>query len=473
MNSSISGKTQDIDWNQLAADFQRMGIIIIQDTDHVKKLSQDYFHYSPILIEELDGNYGDLVVRPETEEQVLWVISECAKRKIPITVRGGGTGGYGQAVPLKGGVILDTTKFNKVLSITDGSVTVQAGARILTLQEAVWQTGQDIMIFPSTRKIATIGGFISGGSGGIGSVQHGMLREEGVIRRLRVATMEPVPRVIDVTGPDINKVHHAWGINGIVLDIELTLVPKQEWIHSLRCFNEYGQAYDFAWEITKRLDIVKQQVTTIDARITTYIDQVAAIVPEGKHIACVIVSESYLAEYRIIADSHGGTEVMELNETEIREQKLLPLNEFAFVHTILQVRRKVPSATYAQILFPPPRDTKKIKHFIEYFGDEVLMHHEFNIVQGEVITYAVPVLFVKSNDRIHAIQNYFEEHDCPVSNAHNYILEEGGMKSLDYSQLAIKKQYDPEGLLNPGKSRAWYQVKDMTPEEINSLQEKT
>ena len=66
-------------------------------------------------------------------------------------------------------------------------------------------------MFSSTWATATIGGFIAGGSGGVGSCTWGSLRDLGNIIRLRVVTMEAEPRVLELTGDDIQKANHAMG----------------------------------------------------------------------------------------------------------------------------------------------------------------------------------------------------------------------------------------------------------------------
>ncbi|MGK7958251.1 MAG: FAD-binding oxidoreductase, partial [Crocosphaera sp.] len=83
---------------------------IITDPHQITKLSLDYYHFSPILQKQLQDKRGDVVIRPTTEEEVLQVAQTCVQYKVPLTVRGAGTGNYGQCIPLEGGVILDMTK---------------------------------------------------------------------------------------------------------------------------------------------------------------------------------------------------------------------------------------------------------------------------------------------------------------------------------------------------------------------------
>ena len=57
---------------------------------------------------------ADVVVQPRSEEEIAAVVAAAVRHRIPLTIRGGGTGNYGQSVPLKGGVLVDMTGFNKV-----------------------------------------------------------------------------------------------------------------------------------------------------------------------------------------------------------------------------------------------------------------------------------------------------------------------------------------------------------------------
>ncbi len=68
--------------------------------------------------------------------------------------------------------------------------------------------------YPSTIVKASLGGFLGGGSGGIGSVAHGGLRDFQTVRAIEVVTMEPEPRVMLHEGEAVHEILHAWGTNG-------------------------------------------------------------------------------------------------------------------------------------------------------------------------------------------------------------------------------------------------------------------
>ena len=87
---------------------------IIESQSEVKRLSKDFYNYSPILTEKLDGCIADLVVRPSDHIALKKVAEICWEFSIPLTLRGSGTGNYGQAVPLFKGVVMQMTQFNKL-----------------------------------------------------------------------------------------------------------------------------------------------------------------------------------------------------------------------------------------------------------------------------------------------------------------------------------------------------------------------
>ena len=81
---------------------------------------------------------------------------------------------------------------------------------------------------PSTKRTATIGGFVAGGSGGIGSVTYGGLREHGNILAARVVTVEEEPRVIELRGDAAQKINRAYGTTGIITALEIAARARLE-----------------------------------------------------------------------------------------------------------------------------------------------------------------------------------------------------------------------------------------------------
>src|SRR6516225_1402165 len=238
------------------------GVPVITDPVAVRRRSRDFFWYSPILNEELNGKSADVIVAPRDEADIVRVVAACARRRIPITVRAGGTGNYGQAVPLEGGVLLDVTGLSAVEWHRPGIVRAQAGAKMHDIDAMTRPAGWELRMHPSTKRTATIGGFVAGGSGGIGSVTYGGLREPGNILAARIVTAEEQPRVVELRGDAAQKINRAYGTTGIITALEMPLAPAWNWIDVIVVFNDFISAVRFGQElaladgVTKKLDSV-------------------------------------------------------------------------------------------------------------------------------------------------------------------------------------------------------------------------
>jgi len=153
----------------------------------VDRLSHDFYWYSPVLRPLLADKCGDVVVQPISVEEVLAVLRFAGKNGTPVTVRGAGTGNYGQCVTLEGGIVLDLSLMDKLEGITsDGVAICQPGLRLAVLETEARKAGWELRMYPSTLAKASVGGFLAGGSGGIGSVRHGGLRDFDTVRAFEV-----------------------------------------------------------------------------------------------------------------------------------------------------------------------------------------------------------------------------------------------------------------------------------------------
>jgi FAD/FMN-containing dehydrogenase len=260
-------------WPALVADLNSLSHGLDQSATARSKAAADYHWYSPVLAERLAGRLPQGVVRPTDVAEVVQIAAACARHQVPLTVRGGGTGNYGQCVPLFGGLTLDTTALNQVLLVQDGYAVVQAGALMGAINDTVRHSGQQLRMWPSTERIATLGGFIAGGHSGIGSMRHGILADPGNVRRLRVVTLQDPPQVIDLLGAYIQKAHHAYGSNGIVVEVEVALTAYVPWQHTMAVFDSYAAVLNFglaagAASVRGELDIF--QLSAVERRITPY-----------------------------------------------------------------------------------------------------------------------------------------------------------------------------------------------------------
>ncbi len=450
-------------------DFQKdiVGIAFVTEPIQVANKSRDFYWYSPILKAQLDGKTGDIVVQPRNEAEVIRVAAACAKHRLKITVRGGGTGNYGQCVPLHGGVILDITALNRVINIAPGKVTCEAGILIADLERAVRADpilpgGQEILMFPSTRDMATIGGFIAGGYAGAGSVRNGILKDAGNVTMIRVVTVEETPRIIELKDADIQKVHHAYGTNGIITALRLRLKPAVDWVHHIALFDSYSAALRFGCEATEAIgsSLDAFLITAVERRIAPYYEsEFGARFPANKDAVFSMVHPAALPAWRQMMTRHGGLETMALTESELKTQGLFPAFECAYNHTTLMALKMDKSWTNLQTVAPwTPGvgiDIALVARQMARWGDEVLMHHEFGRQYGGCVAFGLPLVSFFDKARLYEIIREFEADGCMVFDNHVYTIEDGGMKEIDTAQIDFKKIADPHGLMNPGKTRGW------------------
>ena len=107
------------------------------DPTRLSRASTDWAHMSPILRAKLPAGMADLVVTPQSANEIPVVLRHAYELGVPVTPRGTGLGNYGQAIPLRGGMVLDVSRCRQIVSIEDGSVTAEAGARLRDLDNAV------------------------------------------------------------------------------------------------------------------------------------------------------------------------------------------------------------------------------------------------------------------------------------------------------------------------------------------------
>src|SRR5260221_2455482 len=173
----------------------------VTDPKIVRRRSRDFFWYSPILNDQLDGKSADLIVAPRDEAEVVRVAAACARHRVPLTVRAGGTGNYGQAVPLEGGVLLDVMALAAVEWTKPGMMRVGVGAKMKAIDAELQPSGWEMRMHPSTKPPPTISRYVAGGSGGIGSVRYGGLRRAGHIPSAAQRTLgEEPPRIAQRSG---------------------------------------------------------------------------------------------------------------------------------------------------------------------------------------------------------------------------------------------------------------------------------
>ena len=436
-----------------------IGDIPITTRDNVVRgKSRDSFWYSPVLREKLKDVTAQAVVSPRSEEELLRVLAACWALDIPVTPRGGGTGNYAQAVPLAGGIVLDMKPMNRIKSISEGILVVEPGAVLSRIEaETREHGGQELRMHPSTRETATIGGFIAGGSGGVGSIRWGMLREPGNILRLRLATLEQTPRLIDLTGDEIAIVHHSYGVNGIITEVELPLAPAQDWVELLVAFDDWMTAVRAGWAVAHHEGLWLKQLAAIQAPAPhRYFARHRRFLREGDNLLCILAAPNAVRPLLDLLRKDGGRVAFHSGRASEEDRKGLPhLYHLTWNHTTLLALKVDPAMTYLQAGTPEEDPIGAVEKIARRFPGEIIGHVEYVRAAGRLYASLLPLYRYSGETRLMKVIGDLEAMGCTCFNPHVYTYEEGNHCDADPARLDLKRRTDPKGILNPGKMIGW------------------
>jgi FAD/FMN-containing dehydrogenase len=415
------------------------------------RLSHDFYWYSPVLRPRLKDKCGEVAVLPVCVDEVLAVLRFAGAHGIPVTTRGAGTGNYGQCVPLEGGIVLDLSLMDKLEAITaDGVAVCQPGLRLGALETEARRQGWELRMYPSTLVKASVGGFLGGGSGGIGSVMHGALRDFDNVRAFEVVTMEDSPRVVLHEGAAVHEILHAWGTNGILTRIWFALAPAVEWVQVTAAFPSYDAAFDFTEQIAAGAEWTKRLATVFEWPIPSFFTPIRQVVRQGKTLVLLMIASAQVEALQRSAEAAGGEVTFTGAYDGPRTQPLL--SDYTWNHTTLWAMKADPEYTYLQCAFSATGAREQFRLLRARYGEEILFHIEF-MKNGEGVVFpgAIPVVRFTTEERLNEMIAYCRSIGVFVANPHVNYLEDGGRFRADNIQLRAKEKYDPRGLLNPGK----------------------
>jgi FAD/FMN-containing dehydrogenase len=332
----------------------------------------------------------------------------------------------------------------------DGVAVCQPGVRLGDLENEARKSGWELRCYPSTIIKASVGGFVSGGSGGIGTVAHGGLRDFQTVRALEIVSMEPEPRIVLHEGEAVHEILHAWGTNGIITRIWLALTPEVEWSQCIAAFDTFNAAFDFAETIATESTWTKRLVTVFEWPIPSFFTPIRQHAPEGKTLIFFMIASSQLSELETATRDVGGSVAHSGIYPGLNARPLL--SDYTWNHTTLWAMRADDAYTYLQCGFNPDTVRDQIRQLRERFGQEILFHMEFmKNGEGRVVPGAIPVVYFKSEERLNDMIDFCRNIGVFVANPHVNNVEGGGRYRADNVQLIAKQRYDPKGLLNPGK----------------------
>ncbi len=314
------------------------GIALALDLPTRRRKSRDFFWYSPILRERLDAACADLIASPADTGEVRRVLSACAALGVPVTARGAGTGNYGQATPLAGGLVLDMTGLTGIEWLQDGVVRVRAGTNILALADQLRGEGAELRLYPSTKRTATIGGLVCGGAG---SASWGMLWEAGNIVAIDLLTMEPEPRPVTLRGERCRLASRCFGTTGIVTAVELPVQPLVAWRDVVAAFDTLAAAARFGRAFTAAQGIGKALCSVSEAAIVPYLEPLQGRVAAGDAAALLMMAPHSMDATADLVRRHDGRIASDEDALDNeRDPERTPLYEMSYNHTTRNVLKR-------------------------------------------------------------------------------------------------------------------------------------
>ena len=424
---------------------------IFQKTSDLKKFSKDFFDYSPILINELKDCLADIVVRPLSIDAIIVVAQICNKYSTPLTLRGSGTGNYGQCVPLKGGVVMVMSGLRKIRNFDSisGEITVESGCLLRDINDELIKHGRQLRLLPSTWRSASIGGFIAGGSGGIGSVRWGFLRDPGHLQALEIVTTEALPRKIELNANNSEALNHAYGTNGIITALTLTTAPYVQWQQIVVDCLEWDQSVELLNKFNSAA-IELYLGTLLEKEIVNCLPHWSGQ-PLGKHRILLLVSPDGISTIERLARSVGA-DFDDLGPENLKAGT--GLRELSWNHTTLHMRGIDPDWTYLQMLLPQP-ESEMMRKLKSEWGSNLLWHLECVRQNGVQRLASLPLVKWQGEEAMNHLINQCKGLGAVIFNPHTITVEDGGLGVVDSDQVQAKSNFDPKGILNPGKLKGW------------------
>ena len=434
-------------------------------------INADYSH------DELGGieRMPDVLVRVHTTEEVSAIMKHAYERSIPVTVRGSGTGLVGAAVAIEGGILLETTKMNKIISIDPDTLTVKVQPGVLLMELAAFAEENDFLYPPDPgEKSATIGGNISTNAGGMRAVKYGVTRD--YVRSLTVVM--PNGEILTL-GATVAKNSSGYSLKDLVIGSEgtlciiceatLKLVPLPKVSVSLLVpFKDMKSAI----ESVPKIITTKVIPTAIEymSRDTILFseDYLGKRFPDTKNDAYILLTFDGNTEEQVAADMKTVADLcLEIGaldayivDTEERKKSVWSARG-AFLEAI---KASTTEMDECDVVVP----VNKVDEFIKYthtlaeefkvripsFGHAGDGNLHVYICRDELSEDAWKTTLEAIFDRMY---NKAEEIGGLVSGEHGigyakkeFLKKQYGKTPIELMQ-GIKKVFDPKNILNPGK----------------------
>jgi len=415
----------------------------------------------------------DVVVLPVSTEEVSRILKVASREKIPVTPRGSATGLSGMCTPERGGIVLAMSKMNKILEVSpeDRLAVVEPGVITQDLQEAVEKAGVFYPPDPASQSICQIGGNVASNAGGPRCVKYGVTRDyllglEAVLASGEVIKTGGRP-IKNVTGYDVTRLLcGSEGTLAVITKIIVKVIAKPEARRTLlvafRSIDDASLTVSkimAAGIVPRALELMDNSFIRIteknfnlglpveaEALLIIEVDGFAETVDRQARVArefceaqgafdIKLAANEAEADRLWVARKVGSVALYRVNKMMVTEDATVPISKIpTMVHRINEIKAKYRISVY----------------LLAHAGDgnmhPLITYDPGNKEEAERVDAAAKELFETSI----ALGG-------TLSGEHGIGLAKKSFLHLEISPAVlqvwrnIKKSFDPDGILNPGK----------------------
>ncbi len=412
----------------------------------------------PSLLSSVFKTIPDAIARPESSQELAQIMRLASQHEVPVVPRAAASWALGGVIPTKGGIVLDLVKLNRIiaLSVDESWVEVEAGVIFKNLMTYLSDKGMAVLSCPTSAPSSTIGGWVSTGGNGLGSLKYGPIREQ--VMELEIVTPTGEIRRVsrDSTGPNIDWFFGTEGQFGVITKVKLKIrkKPEKQIVRGL-----YTTGHKELAQLVAELKGLPYVLIALDSDLMSFKDKLHDRKTKGKNLLLAVFEgtekdvDSAVSAFDGIVQKRGLQDIGEHLAMEEWEERYQPMRVGKLGPTLLSGEFSVPIDQLQPVL-------DKIKVLQKKSGMKIG-------VEVQVISQkSALVLAMYLTDERKPIRYLI--HMGLVADINNIGFSHGGqpygmgiwnsfsLKKL-YSREQIKKlkrakkELDPKGIMNPGK----------------------
>ncbi len=412
----------------------------------------------------------ELILYPRSTEEVSQILTLCSRHAIPVCPRGAGSGFAGGSVPIRGGVALVMTRMNTILQIhtEDLLAVVQPGVVNGAFQERVEELGLFYPPDPGSMAFSTLGGNVATGAGGLRSLKYGTTRDyvlgleavlaDGRVIRTGVRTLK------SVVGYDLTRLLiGSEGTLAVITEMTLKLIPKP--LMQRAALVTFRTPADAARTVSRIIAsrIIPSTLEFMDSACMAAVDEHLHLGLAARDQACLLIevdgspeeTEREIEKVEALCRTCGAEQTLVAQNRKERE------GLWQARRTISQAINRMGLQKVNEDIAVPRSRIPEILEFLSRLAEtrnlRILTFGHAGDGNLHVNILVPPENISKAHD---AVKELFQEVlrlDGTLSAEHGiglakspYLTMEVAPGSLELMRQ-IKKIFDPEGILNPGK----------------------